>query len=56
MKVKYHHLELSEDFKEKVYKAFEVEKEYLRIKKEFEENRKDIPVLTKELDSLKEQL
>ncbi|WP_418571397.1 ATP-binding protein, partial [Intestinibacter bartlettii] len=46
-------LRTSEDFKEKVYKAFEVEKEYLRIKKEFEENQKDIPVLTKELDSLK---
>ena len=45
-------LRTSEDFKEKVYKAFEVEKEYLRIKKEFEENQKDIPVLTKEVSGM----
>ena len=43
----------SEDFKEKVYKAFEIEKEYLRVKKEFEENEKYIPELTKELETLK---
>ena len=48
-------LKTSEDFKEKVYKAFEVEREYLRVKKEFEENKQNIPVLSKELDDLKSQ-
>ena len=46
-------LRTSEDFKEKVYKAFEIEKEYLRVKKDLEENRKYIPELTKELETLK---
>lgn len=46
-------IKTTEDFKEKVYKAFEIEKEYLRLKKEFEENKKNIPILTKEIDSLK---
>ncbi|MGM9536483.1 MAG: AAA family ATPase [Intestinibacter sp.] len=46
-------LKTSEDFKEKIYKAFEVEREYLRVKKDFEENKQNIPVLSKELDDLK---
>ena len=33
--------------------AFEIEKEYLRVKKDLEENRKYIPELTKELETLK---
>ncbi len=46
-------IKTSEDFKERVYKAFEVEKEYLRVKKDFEENEKHIPILSKELETLK---
>ena len=40
MKLKIAELRTSEDFKEKVYKAFEIEKEYLRVKKDLEENQK----------------
>lgn len=46
-------IKISEDLKEKIYKAFEVQKEYLRVKNEFDENQKNIPILNKELDLLK---
>ena len=46
-------LKVSEDFKEKVYKAYDIEKEYLRVKNEFEANKQSISDLSKELEELK---
>ena len=46
-------LKTSEDFKAKVYKAYEVEREYLRLKEELEIDEEKIASLTKELAGLK---
>lgn len=46
-------LKTSEALKEKIYKAFDKEKEYLRLKAELEENEKNIEVISKNLENLK---
>lgn len=46
-------IKTSEDFKSKIYKAYEVEKEYFRMKKELEINEDKISFLIKELKKLK---